>query len=68
MTEFSNYLLTSYRNPEAKVTQQQVAQLRDPATAGANTTLLTLARAGMAVGVVVLLALVGWLLARRRKG
>ncbi len=50
------------------MTKQQVAQLRDPATAGANTTLLTLARAGMAVGVVVLLALVGWLLARRRKG
>lgn len=68
VTELSNYLLTSYGNPDAKVTKQQVAQLRDPATAGADTTLLTLARACMAVGVVVLLALVGWLLARRRKG
>ena len=67
VTTLSNYLLASYGNPEAKVTQQQVAQLRDPATAGADNTLLNLARVGMAVGVIVVLALVGWFFSRRRK-
>ena len=67
ITSLSNYLLTSYGNPEAKVTEPQVAQLRDPATAGADNTLLNLARVGMAVGVIVVLAVIGWLLARRRK-
>lgn len=67
VTSLSNYLLTSYGNPEAKVTQQQVAQLRDLATAGADNTLLNLARVGMAVGVIVVLALVGWFFSRRRK-
>ena len=67
VTALSNYLLTSYGNPEAKVTERQVAQLRDPATAGADNTLLNLARAGMVVGVIVVLALLGWLFARRRK-
>ena len=67
VTALSNYLLTSYGNPEAKVTERQVAQLRDPATAGADNTLLNLARAGMVVGVIVVLALLGWFFARRRK-
>lgn len=66
ITALGNYLLTSYGNPAAKVTEQQVAQLRDPATAGADSSLLTLAHIGMAVGVIVVLALIAWLLRRRK--
>jgi mono/diheme cytochrome c family protein len=61
-----NYLLTSYGNHEAKVTEPQVVKLRDPATAGADNTLVTLARAGIAAGVIVVLAFMVWLLRRRR--
>lgn len=67
ITTLGNYLLASYGNPAANVTEQQVAQLRDPAKAGADTSLLTLARVGMAIGVIVVLALLGWWLVRRRK-
>lgn len=67
ITTLGNYLLASYGNPEATVTEQQVAQLRDPATAGADTSLLTLARVGMAAGAIVVLALIAFLVARRRK-
>lgn len=67
ITTLGNYLLASYGNPAAKVTAPQVAQLRDPAKAGADATLLTLARVGMAVGGLVVLALLGWWLLRRRK-
>jgi len=67
VTTLSNYLLTTYGNPEASVSEAQVAKLRDPATAGTDATLLTLARAGMAVGAVALLALIAWLMRRRRQ-
>ena len=66
ITSLGNYLLTSYGNPSAKVTEQQVAQLRDPAAAGSGSSLLTLARIGMAVGVIVVLALIAWLVRRRK--
>ena len=66
ITTLGNYLLASYGNPQAKVTEPQVAQLRDPATAGADSTLVTVARVGMAVGILVVLALMAWLLRRRR--
>ena len=66
ITSLGNYLLTSCGNPSAKVTEQQVAQLRDPAAAGSGSSLLTLARIGMAVGVIVVLALIAWLVRRRK--
>ena len=66
ITSLGNYLLTSYGNPSAKVTEQQVAQLRDPAAAGSGSSLLTLARIGMAVAVIVVLALIAWLVRRRK--
>ena len=68
ITTLGNYLLTSYGNPAAKVTEAQVAKLRDPATAGADNTLLNLARVGMAVGLLVVLAIIAWLLRRRKRG
>lgn len=66
ITTLGNYLLTNYGNPAAKVTQAQVAQLRDPATAGADSSLLRLARVGMGVGLLVVLAIIAWLLRRRK--
>ena len=66
ITSLGNYLLTSYGNPSAKVTEQQVAQLRDPAAAGSGSSLLTLARIGMAVAVIVVLTLIAWLVRRRK--
>ncbi|MEG0557967.1 MAG: c-type cytochrome [Comamonas sp.] len=60
-----NYLLASYGNPAAKVTEQQVAELRDPAKAGASG-LLIFARIGMAAGAIVVLAAIVWLLRRKR--
>ncbi|ART56559.1 cytochrome C [Acidovorax carolinensis] len=66
ITMLGNYLLTSYGNPAAKVTEAQVAQLRDPAqpTGGG---LLLLARVGVGIGVFVVLALMAWLLRRQRR-
>lgn len=66
ITTLGNYLLTNYGNPQAKVTQSQVAQLRDPLTAGASSSLLTLARVGMGVGLLLVVVLIGWLLRRRK--
>lgn len=66
ITTLGNYLLTSYGNPAAKVTEPQVAQLRNPATAGTDSSLLTLARVGMGAALVVLLVLTVWLLRRRK--
>ena len=66
ITALGNYLLTNYGNPAAKVTEQQVAQLRDPATAGSSSSLLMLARVGMAVGLVIVLGVIAWLLRRRK--
>ncbi|GGH67235.1 cytochrome c [Comamonas phosphati] len=66
ITTLGNYLLTNYGNPAAKVTQSQVAQLRDPATAGADSGLLMLARVGMGAGLLVVLAIIAWLLRRRK--
>ncbi|HQQ68836.1 MAG TPA: c-type cytochrome [Alicycliphilus sp.] len=59
-----NYLLSSYGAPQAKVSEPQVARLRAPA--GADTTLVTLARVGVAAGIIVVLALLAWLLRRRK--
>lgn len=66
ITTLGNYLLTNYGNPQSKVTQSQVAQLRDPTTAGADSSLLTLARVGMGIGLLVAVVVVGWLLRRRK--
>ena len=68
ITTLGNYLLTSWGNPAAKVTEAQVAKLRDPATAGADNTLLNLARVGMGVGALLVLAVIVWLLRRRKRG
>lgn len=65
ITTLGNYLLTSYGTPQAKVSETQVASLRNPASA--DTTLVTLARVGMAAGGVVVLALLAWLWRRRSR-
>lgn len=67
ITSLSNYMLTSYGNPQAKVTEAQVAKLRDPATSS-DSGLVTLVRTGMVLGALVVLSLISWLLVRRRKG
>jgi mono/diheme cytochrome c family protein len=67
ITTLGNYLLTSYGNPAAKVTEQQVAQLRDPAAAAGDSSLVTMARFGIAVVVIVVLAIIAFLATRRRK-
>ncbi|MCT9812105.1 cytochrome c [Acidovorax sp. Be4] len=60
----SNYLLQAYGRPDAKVTTDQVQRLRSGAQ---DNTLLTMARVAMAVGALVLLALVIWLFSRRNR-
>ena len=61
-----NYLLSNYGNPEAKVSEQQVAQLRDTAEVGVDKSLLALARVGLALGALVVLGILAWLLRRRK--
>ena len=67
MASLGNYLLASYGNPEAQVTEQQVAQLRNPAAAAGDSSLVTMARFGIAVVVIVILAIIAFLATRRRK-
>ena len=66
ITTLGNYLLSNYGNPEAKVSEQQVAQLRDTAEVGVDKSLLALARVGLAVGALVVLGILAWLLRRRK--
>ncbi|WP_026435148.1 cytochrome c [Acidovorax sp. JHL-9] len=58
-----NYLLKEYGNPNARVTESQVAQLRGNAQ---DNKLLLLARAGLAAGALVVLLLLGWAVSRSR--
>jgi mono/diheme cytochrome c family protein len=58
-----NYLTATYGNPDAKVSPAQVLALR---AGGAASPLVTLARAGMAVAVIVLLGLIFWWRQRRK--
>jgi mono/diheme cytochrome c family protein len=59
-----NYLLTNYGNPDAKVTATQVQTLRG---GGEQSSLVGLARAGMAVGVLVVILLIALLVRRTRR-
>ena len=59
-----NYVQKMYGNPAIKVTAEQVTTLRN---GGAPSNLIGLARAGIIVGVLVLLALLVWWRERRRK-
>ena len=59
----ASYLTQQYGNPEVKVTPEQVKTLR---AGGAPSQLVWLARAGLLVGVLVVLALLAWALLRRR--
>ena len=59
-----NYVQRMYGNPAIKVTAEQVTTLRN---GGAPSNLIGLARAGIIVGVLVLLALLVWWRGRRRK-
>ncbi|MDN2675963.1 cytochrome c [Janthinobacterium sp. SUN033] len=59
-----NYVQKMYGNPAIKVTAEQVTTLRN---GGAPSNLIGLARAGIIVGVLVLLALLLWWRGRRRK-
>jgi mono/diheme cytochrome c family protein len=63
MATLGNYVLTNYGNPDAKVSVEQIKTLR---AGGEKSPLVTLARAGMVVGVLVVLGIIV-LLARRRK-
>lgn len=58
-----NYVQKMYGNPDVKVTAEQVTTLRN---GGPASNLIGLARAGIIVGVLVLLALLLWWRARRR--
>lgn len=61
----SSYLVQHFGNPAAKVTAAQVATLR---AGPANSILVTLVQAAMAVGLlVVILSIVLWLLWRKKK-
>lgn len=60
-----NFLLANYGNPEAKVTEKQVAQLRNPVAGGSS--LVTIAQFAIAAVVLVVLALLAFLATRRRK-
>jgi mono/diheme cytochrome c family protein len=60
----ANYLTQHYGNPDAKVSVGQVEQQR---AGGAKSHLAALAQGAIAVGVVVFLALVFWLIRRRRR-
>ncbi|KAB8060216.1 c-type cytochrome [Janthinobacterium sp. FT14W] len=59
-----NYVQKMYGNPDVKVTAEQVTTLRN---GGAPSNLIGLARAGIIVGVLALLALLLWWRGRRRK-
>lgn len=59
-----NYVQKMYGNPDVKVTAEQVTTLRN---GGPASNLIGLARAGIIVGVLVLLALLLWWRGRRRK-
>ncbi|MNW20200.1 hypothetical protein D3C71_2204960 [compost metagenome] len=59
----SNYLLQVYGRPDAKVSVDQVQRLRSGAQ---DNTLLTMTRVAMAVGAVLLVALLIGLFSRRR--
>lgn len=58
-----NYLLATYGNPRATVTSHQVATLR---AGGAPSMLVPLARTGMVLAVIVVLALAWWFIRKRR--
>ncbi|SEA42136.1 c-type cytochrome [Acidovorax soli] len=58
-----NYLLKEYGNPNAQVTERQVAQLRGNAQ---DHKLLLLARVGLAAGALVVLLFLGWAVSRSR--
>jgi len=59
-----NYLLTQFGNPDAKVTVAQVQKLR---AGGEQSSLVGLARAGMAVVLLIVVVLVALLVRRSRR-
>jgi mono/diheme cytochrome c family protein len=60
----ATYLTATYGNPQVKVSAEEVRTLR---SGGPTSSLVTLARVGMALGVLVLLALAFWLIGRRKR-
>lgn len=60
----ANYLTATYGNPSVKVTADEVRTLR---AGGGTSGLVTLARVGMAVALLVVLGLVVWLANRRKR-
>lgn len=59
----ASYLIENFGNPAAKVTVGQVAELR---AGPAKSALVTVARAGLALGALVVIGFVAWLLRRRK--
>ena len=66
ITTLGNYLLTTYGNPAAKVTEDQVAVLREPGRAGISG-LMVAARLGLAAALLIVMVLIGWWTARRKR-
>ncbi|NMM85712.1 cytochrome C [Rhodococcus sp. SRB_17] len=64
ISTLGNYLLKEYGNPQARVTDSQVARLRSNAP---DNTLVQLARWGMAIAVLIVLLVLGWAI-RRAQG
>jgi mono/diheme cytochrome c family protein len=64
ITTLANYLTATYGNPTVKVTADEVHALR---AGGATSTLVTLARVGMVVGLIVVLGLLVWLGKRKKR-
>jgi mono/diheme cytochrome c family protein len=60
----ANYLTATYGNPAVTVTSHDVRDLR---AGGASSSLVTLARIGMAAGLIILLALLYWIVTRRNR-
>ncbi|WP_245463008.1 cytochrome c [Mesorhizobium sp. M7D.F.Ca.US.005.01.1.1] len=64
IASLGSYLIQNFGNPAAKVTVGQVAELR---AGPVRSVLVTVARAGLAVGTLIVIGLIAWLLRRRKK-
>ncbi|WGY44950.1 cytochrome c [Vibrio sp. ABG19] len=64
VAKLSNWILQQYGNQEVTVSPERVAEIR---RGGPTSPLVLLAQLGVAAGVLVLLALVGWLIWRRKR-
>ena len=64
VADISNYVLSDFGGSQVRIDAARVRALRQ---GGEQHAMLTLARAGMAAAVIAVLALLAWLMVRRRK-